>query len=142
MTTIDIEFDKQIDNSRVHRVPDPLCSLEYLGLTLLGAMFVFGALFYGWQQYQWIQYGYRIEESQRRIEELSEVGRQLRVERGVWASPRRIDETARRELGMVRPRVGQIVTFEAGYAATEAGIAASNEPSAMVETQLAQRIDD
>ena len=87
MTTIDIEFDKQIDNSRVHRVPDNLCRLEYLGLTLLGAVFVFGALFYGWQQYQWIQYGYRIEDSQRRIEELSEVGRQLRVERGRVGQP-------------------------------------------------------
>ena len=135
MSTIDIQFDKKIDNSRVHRVPDSLCRLEYLGLTLLGGMFVFGALFYGWQQYQWIQYGYRIEASQQRIEELSEVGRQLRVERGVWASPQRIDETARRDMGMIGPRADQIVTLEAKYAVP-------SEPSVIVETQLAQTIEN
>jgi cell division protein FtsL len=137
MSTIDIQFDKKIDNSRVHRPLDSLAGLEYLSLTLLGAMFVFGALFYGWQQYQWIQYGYRIEEAQKRIGELSEVGRQLRVERGVLASPQRIDETARRDLGMVAPRTGQIVTLDADDAAPAPR---PFEPGA-VPTQLARRAD-
>lgn len=136
MSTIDIEFDKKIDNSRIHRDMDSLCGLEYLSLTLLGAIFVFGALFYGWQQYQWIQYGYRIEEAQKKLEELSEVGRQLRVERGLYASPQNIDDQAR-ALGMVAPMAGQLVTVEARYAVrTEPAVAGT------VETQLAQRADD
>jgi cell division protein FtsL len=92
-----------------------LAGLEYLSLTLLGAVFVVGALFYGWQQYQWIHYGYRIEEAQRRIEDLSEVGRQLRVEHATLASPQRIDEKARLDLGMVTPRSDQVVSVDAGF---------------------------
>jgi cell division protein FtsL len=134
VSTIDIQFDKKIDNSRVLRPLDSLAGLEYLSLTLLGAMFVFGALFYGWQQYQWIQYGYRIEEAQKRIENLSEIGRQLRLERGVMASPRRIDETARYDLGMVVPQSGQIVTLNADYSVPARRPSEPDRP-----TQLAQR---
>jgi len=112
MSTIEIQFEKRIDNSRVVREADARCRLEYICLTLLGAMFVFGALFYAWQQYQWIQYGYLIEDAQRQIEQLDEVGRQLRVERATLANPLRIDSIARGELGMVGPEAGQIVTLE------------------------------
>ena len=131
MSTIDIHFDKKIDNSRIVREPDARCRLEYMCLTLLGAMFVLGILFYAWQQYQWIQYGYRIEESHRQIEELAEVGRQLRVERATLANPQRIDSIARTELGMVEPRIGQIVTLETDFI--------FSGPVEQVETLLTQR---
>ena len=132
MSTIDIHFDKKIDNSRIVRETDARCRLEYMCLTLLGAMFVLGTLFYAWQQYQWIQYGYRIEESHRQIEELVEVGRQLRVERATLASPQRIDLIARTELGMVGPGDNQIVTFDADFN--------SPDPVEPVETLLARRV--
>jgi cell division protein FtsL len=135
MSTIDIHFDKKIDNSRIRRDADSLCSLEYLGLTMLGAVFVIGALFYGWQQYQWIQYGYRIEAAQTQIEELRETGRRLTVDRGFLASPQRIDETARRDLGMVLPGADQLVTVEANYSVPV-------EATGLITTQLAQRIDN
>ncbi len=131
MSTIDIHFDKKIDNSRIVRETDTRCRLEYICLTLLGAMFVLGALFYAWQQYQWIQYGYRIEESHRQIEELAEVGRQLRVERATLANPQRIDSIARTELGMVGPGIGQIVTIDAGFDTAD--------PTERFETLLARR---
>ena len=111
MSTIEIQFDKRIDNSRIMRETDARHRIEYVGLTLLGALFVLGVLFYAWQQYQWIQYGYRIEEAQKKIEELVEVGRQLKVERATQANPQRIDSMARWELGMVSPEVGQVVTL-------------------------------
>jgi cell division protein FtsL len=69
-------------------------------------------LFYGWQHYQWIQYGYRIEEAQKKKEQLSEVARQLRLERASLRNPHRIDAIARGELGMVVPVPGQLVTFK------------------------------
>ena len=131
MSTIDIHFDKKIDNSRIVREPDARCRREYMCLTLLGAMFVLGILFYAWQQYQWIQYGYRIEVSHRQIEELAEVGRQLRVERATLANPQRIDSIARTELGMVGPEAGQIVALETDFGSTDRA-----EP---VETLLARR---
>ena len=102
--TVEIEFDKKIDNSRLVREADSRCRREYICLTLLGAIFVLGALFYAWQQYQWIQYGYRIEEAQKQIDRLAEIGRQLRVERATLANPQRIDAIARGQLGMIGPR--------------------------------------
>jgi cell division protein FtsL len=115
MTTIDIHFDKRIDNSRIVREADARCRLEYMCLTLLGAMFVLGTLFYAWQQYQWIQYGYRIEESHKQIETLVEVGRQFRVERATLTNPQRIDFIARTELGMKGPTEGQLVSLEGNF---------------------------
>ncbi len=115
MSTIDIHFEKKIDNSRIIRPIDARCRLEYICLTLLGAIFVLGVLFYAWQQYQWIQYGYRIEEAQKKVEQLQETGRQLRIERATLSNPQRIDALARGELGMVGPGAGQVVTMGVGF---------------------------
>jgi cell division protein FtsL len=124
MSTIDIHFDKKINNSRIVRDADTRCRLEYLCLTVLGAVFVLGVLFYAWQQYEWIQYGYHIEEAQEKIEQLSETGRRLSLERATLANPQRIDAIARQELGMTGPVAGQVVSFgfeslqDAGVAGT------------------------
>jgi cell division protein FtsL len=126
-TTIEIQFAKRIDNSKVRRDADSLVRLEYVALTLLGAVFVVVALVYGWQQYQWIQYGYRIEDAQKRIEALFEAGQRLRVERSSWASPARIDRTAR-DLGMVAPTPERFIMVDANELALYSR-----------ETQLAQR---
>ena len=114
MSTIDIHFEKKINNSRIIRPVDAQCRVEYIVLTLLGAVFVLGVLFYAWQQYQWIQYGYRTEEAQKKVEQLKETGRQFRIERATLSNPQRIDALARGELGMVGPGAGQIVTLEVG----------------------------
>jgi cell division protein FtsL len=82
-------------------------------VTALAAVFLFGLFAYAWQHYRWIQYGYRIEEAQKKEEQLAEAGRQLRLERASLRSPQRIDAIARRELGMVVPAPGQLVTFSA-----------------------------
>ena len=128
MSTIEIQFDKRIDNSRIRRDLESLWSFEYVLLTLLGGLFVVSALFYGWQQYQWIQYGYRIEEAQRTVEELTEAGRRLRLERQTMASPERIDRVAR-SMGMIAPSTEQVLICAEGEPAyAESG-----------EIQLAQR---
>jgi cell division protein FtsL len=114
MSTIEIQFDKKIDNSRVIRELDLRCRSDYICITLLGAVFVLGTLFYAWQQFQWIQYGYRIEAAGRQIDELAMAGRRLRIERASLASPRRIEQIARRQLGMVTPGVQQYVTLDKG----------------------------
>ena len=122
MSTIDIHFDKKINNSRIVRDADTRCRLEYLCLTVLAAVFVLGVLFYAWQQYEWIQYGYHIEEAQQKIEQLSETGRRLSLERATLANPQRIDAIARQELGMAGPVAGQVVSF--GFEALQdAGVA-------------------
>src|SRR5207245_489563 len=70
-------------------------------------------VFYGWQHYLWITNGYKIEEAQKQREQLTEVGHQLRLERESLRSLERIDDIARRKLGMMLPAPGQIVILSA-----------------------------
>ncbi len=110
---IEVHFEKRIINNNVIREADSKNQRDYIVVTALAAMFLFGLFAYGWQHYQWIQYGYRIEEAQKKKDQLAEIGRQLRLERASLRSPQRIDSIARGELGMVVPAPGQLVTFSA-----------------------------
>ena len=110
---IEIHFEKRIVNSNVIREADKKSHRDYILVTALAAMFLIGLFAYGWQHYQWIQYGYRIEETQKKRDQLAEIGRQLRLERASLRNPQRIDAIARKELGMVVPVPGQLVTFSA-----------------------------
>lgn len=55
---------------------------------------------------------YRIQELERELEELSRRERQLRLEEAYLASPPRLEERARDELGMVPPRREQMIFLE------------------------------
>jgi cell division protein FtsL len=110
---IEVHIEKRIINNHVIREADVRSHRDYIIVTALAAMFLFGLFAYGWQHYQFIQYGYRIQEAQKRQEQLSEIGRQLRLERAFLHDPQRIDSIARGELGMVVPQPGQLVTFNA-----------------------------
>jgi cell division protein FtsL len=108
---IEIHLEKRIINNNVIREADARSHRDYIIVTVLGAIFLVGLFIYGWQHYRWIQYGYRIEEAQKKKEQLAEIGRQLRLERASLRSPQRIDSIARRDLGMVIPIPGQRVTL-------------------------------
>jgi cell division protein FtsL len=110
---IEVHFEKRIINNNVIREADTKSHRDYIVITALAAIFLFGLFAYGWQHYQWIQYGYRIEEAQKQKEQLSEIGRRLRLERATLRSPQRIDAIARGELGMIVPAPGQLVTLNA-----------------------------
>ena len=111
MRPIEVHLEKRIINNNVIREADAKSHRDYLVITILAAVFLLGLFIYGWQHYQWIQYGYRIEEAQRKKDQLAEIGRQLRLERASLRNPQRIDAIARGELGMVIPVPGQLVTF-------------------------------
>ena len=111
--SIEVHIEKRIINNHVIREADVKSHRDYIVITVLASMFLFGLFAYGWQHYQWIQYGYRIEEAQKKKEQLSEIGRQLRLERASLHNPQRIDSIARGELGMVVPAPGQLVTLNA-----------------------------
>jgi cell division protein FtsL len=111
---IEVHFQKRIiNNMNVVREPDSRNQREYMLVTLLGGLFVLVLLFYGWQHYQWIQYGYLIEEAEKQKEQLAETGHQLRLERASLRSMQRIDSIARKQLGMVAPTAEQLVIFSA-----------------------------
>src|SRR5215468_3328157 len=110
---IEIHIEKRIINNNVIREADFRSHRDYIVVTVLGAIFLLGLFIYGWQHYRWIQYGYRIAEAQKKKEQLAEIGRQLRLERASLSNPQRIDAIARKQLGMVVPVPGQLVTFNA-----------------------------
>jgi len=108
---IEVHLEKRIINNNVIREADARSHRDYIIVTVLGAIFLVGLFIYGWQHYRWIQYGYRIEEAQKKKEQLAEMRRQLRGERSSLRNPQRIDSIARRDLGMVIPSPGQLVTL-------------------------------
>ena len=110
---IEVHFEKRIINNNVIREADARSHRDYIIVTALAAMFLFGLFAYGWQHYQWIQYGYRIQEAQKKKEQLSEIRQQLRLESTSLRNISRIDSIARRELGMVVPEKGQMVMLRA-----------------------------
>jgi cell division protein FtsL len=110
---IEIHLERRIINNNVIRETDSKSHRDYIVVTVLAAVFLFGLFAYAWQHYRWIQYGYRIEEAQKKKEQLSEIARQLHLERASLSNPQRIDAIARRDLGMVLPERGQLVTFSA-----------------------------
>jgi len=110
---IEVVFEKRINNDPVSPHAESEQRREYALLTLLAGMFVLGLLFYGWQQYRWIQAGYEIESAQKQRDELVEYRKQLTVERDYFASPERIDRIARNKLGMTVAAPGQAVTLSA-----------------------------
>src|SRR5262249_39570755 len=76
LVAIEVHFEKRIINHNVVREPDEKSRRDYIVATVVGAVFLLGLFIYGWQHYQWIQYGYRIEEAQKKKEQLVEAGRQ------------------------------------------------------------------
>jgi len=110
---IEVHFEKHINNLNVVREADTGYRLEYIGVTLLFAAFLLCLFFYGWQHYLWITNGYKIEEAQKRKDQLTEFGHQLRIERESLRSLERIDDIARHKLGMVLPAPGQLVILRA-----------------------------
>ena len=64
---IEVHIEKHINNNVV-READGRSHRDYVVVTVFGAVFLLGLFVYAWQHYQWIQYGYRIEEAQKRSE--------------------------------------------------------------------------
>ena len=132
---IEIHFEKRIVNNNVIREADARSHRDYIIITALAAVFLFGLFAYGWQHYQWIQYGYRIEEAQKKKGQLAEIERQLRLERASLSNPQRIDSIARKQLGMVVPAPGQLVTFNAGALLTIPAQPLPHQPAQQADVQ-------
>lgn len=111
--SIEVVFEKRINNANVCRDVDAVQRRQYFLLTLLSSIFVIGLLLYGWQHYRWVTVGFEIGKATERKQVL--LGRQnmLVLERDVLAAPGRIDAEARK-MGLGTPVDGQIVTLAPG----------------------------
>src|SRR5260370_10123683 len=106
--TPEFYFQKTIDNSRVVKVVDPRRRREIrLFSASVAALFLL-TMFYAWQHFRAIEYGYRIEAQKSERSRLTELNRALKLEEASLRDPGRIDALAR-QMGFKAPEPGQVV---------------------------------
>jgi len=108
MRPIEVRFEKNINNLNLVREADTGRQWEYVTVAMLAALFVMGFLFYGWQRFQYMQYGYSLETAQKEQAKLVQKRARLRLEREQLQSPTRIASKAK-EMGLVPSVPGQLV---------------------------------
>ena len=69
-------------------------------------------LFAAWQQFELKRYGYRMEETQKLLEEEGITGRRLRLELEMLRSPAVVERQATKELHMAEPGPGEYTVIE------------------------------
>ena len=69
-------------------------------------------LFTAWQQFELQQYGYRMEETQKLLDEEAVVNRRLRLEIEVMRSPTFVEPRAMKNLRMVEPGPAEAMIIE------------------------------
>jgi cell division protein FtsL len=104
---------KRIDNSRLVRLQSPGRWRELLKQLALGSLLAGVIFLYAWQHFQCVQLGYQLEALKLQQKQVTELNRQLTLEAASLQSPARIDEIARRQLGMATPAAGQLQRLEA-----------------------------
>ena len=112
---------KRVGNEQLVRELDRKRHRELLMLALTCLALAAAVLAYGWQHFEMIRIGYRMEELRLERERLVKIQRQLFLERASLTSPDRIESIAIRQLGMTRPSVSQIVVMETYGGLDEAG---------------------
>lgn len=114
--TPEFYFRKVIDNSRLVKVVDPRRRRDLRMFSAsVAALFVL-MMFYAWQHFSAIEYGYRIEAQKSERDRLVEVNRRLKLEEASLRDPGRIDALAR-QMGLEAPQPGQVVRLETDRAA-------------------------
>ena len=105
----EIHMVKQIDNSRLVKELDLQKTRECLLLMILAMLCLAVLLCLAWQQFEVVRRGYEREQLRKEIKHLTEISRQLNLERATLRSPQRIDLIARKQLGLISPSFDQIV---------------------------------
>jgi len=103
---------KPIDNSRLVRPVAPHRVRETARLLALGGLVAAVALLYAWQHFACIQLRYQLESLKSQRAQAAELNQELRLEVAGLRAPLRIDQIARRQLGLTAPAAGQVAPFE------------------------------
>ena len=106
--TPEFYFQKTIDNSRLVKVTDPQRRREIRIFSAAVAALFMVMMFYAWQHFSSIEYGYRIEAQKAEHERLVEVNRTLTLEAASLRDPGRIDALARK-MGLESTQPGQVI---------------------------------
>jgi len=118
--TPEVFFAKRLDNTRLVKAADPVRVKEMRTFACAMAMLFALVMFYGWQHFCSIEYGYRVESEKQQLGQLEEQNRQLRLTEAQLGDPARIDTMAR-QLGLTAPHPGQVVHPDANTEPVNAG---------------------
>ena len=130
--TPEFYFQKTIDNSRLVKVSDPQRRREIRMFSASVAALFLLMMFYAWQHFSSIEYGYRIEAQRSERERLVEVNRTLKLEAASLRDPGRIDALAR-QMGLESPQPGQVIRLNPDD--TGAPVIAQASPVAVIAAQ-------
>ncbi|HXB22148.1 MAG TPA: hypothetical protein VNV88_12240 [Candidatus Solibacter sp.] len=131
--TPEFYFQKTIDNSRLVKVADPRRKREIRMFSCSVATLFLMIMFYAWQHFSAIEYGYQIETQKAQRDQLVEQIRTLKLEEASLRDPGRIDMLAR-QMGLESPRPGQVVRMDAD-ASTDGPVIAQVSTVAMIPAQ-------
>lgn len=106
--TPEVFFPKRLDNSRLVKAADPVRVREMRVFTVAMSVLFVCVMFYGWQHFSAIEFGYKVEAEKTLKAQLEEQNRALRLTQAQLCDPHRIDRMAR-QLGLDAPRPGQVV---------------------------------
>lgn len=106
-TPVQFYWLKPIDNSRLLRQRHPQCTRECGTLLAVALVCLSVALFCAWQHYQFLHYGYQLEELRAQYAQVREWNHTLRLEQASLRDPMRIDALARLRLGFEAPGAGR-----------------------------------
>lgn len=108
---------KRLDNSRLVKAADPVRVREMRIFTAAMSVLFMFVMFYGWQHFSAIEYGYRVEAEKQQVNQLEEQNRELRLSEAKLCDPHRIDRMAR-QLGLDAPKAGQVVRGDSSFDAS------------------------
>ncbi len=128
--TPEIFFARRMDNSRLVKAQCPVRKREMRSFAGAMAMLFALVMFYGWQHYQSIQSGYRVEQEKQQLAQLEEQNRELRLNEAQLSDPARIDKLAR-QMGLQQPAPGQVVRPDGTFGAGETPVLAEARPFRM-----------
>jgi hypothetical protein len=109
--TPEFYFAKAIDNSRLVLAVDPRSRREIRILFSSACALFLVLMFYTWQHFGALEYGYKIEAQKSEYERLVETNRALKLEEAQLRDPGRIELMAK-EMGLDSPSPGQVVRLE------------------------------
>ena len=109
--TPEFYFQKTIDNSRLVKVSDPQRRREIRIFSAAVAALFMVMMFYAWQHFSSIEYGYKIEAQKSERDRVVEVNRTLKLEAASLRDPGRIDALAR-QMGLESTQPGQVIHLD------------------------------
>jgi cell division protein FtsL len=112
MTNLRYQVSRRVANEQLVRQVDRERNKQLVMVAITGLFLAAAVLAYGWQHFEMIRNGYRMEEQKQEREYLTKIQRQLALERASLVSPDRIETIATRDLGMVPPSDNQVMVVE------------------------------